>query len=136
VSSRSERTRVDRDLDQYFRHHAYSDLARSRGYLELTGFAQERERIRERVLIQRMYEADVALPAPPDSAAERIWYAAHADRYRTAGGDSLDLAAVRAAVRRDLVAASEEERYKALVARLKERYPIVYHDQALLRLPL
>lgn len=136
VRLRAERARVDKDLDQYFRHHAYSDLARARGYLELTGFARERERMRERVLIQRMYQAEVALPAPPDTTALRAWHTAHPGRYAGSRGDPLPLALVAAAVRRDLIAAREEERYSALITRLKERYPVVYHDQALLRLPL
>ncbi len=137
VRPRAERGRVDRDLDQYFRHHAYADLARERGYLELTGFARERARLRERVLIQRMYEAEVALPAPPDSTALRAFYEAHPERYRgSAGGAPAPFPAVEADVRRDWVATREEERYADLIAELKRRYPIVYHDQALLRLPL
>jgi len=136
VRPRAERARVDKDLDQYFRHHAYADLARRRGYLELTGFARERARLRERVLIQRMYEVDVALAAPPDTAALRAWYAAHPERYTPSGGNLAPFSAVAAEVRRDWVAAREEERYAALIAELKRRYPIVYHDQALLRLPL
>jgi hypothetical protein len=137
VRQRAARPRVERDLDQYFRHHAYADVARDRGYLEVTGFARERARLRERVLIERMYAAAVAVASPPDPAALRAFHAAHPERYAGApGGAPPPFADVAAVVERDWIAAREEERYAALIAELKTRYPVVYHDQALLRLPL
>ncbi len=136
VITRTERDRVDRDLDQYFRHHAYSDLARERGYLEMTGFAPELERIRERALIQRMYQAEVMLPEPPSAEEIRSHAAAHPERFRAPDGAPLPATEMEEKARRDLVQEREEARYRTLITSLKERYPVVYHDEALLRLPL
>jgi hypothetical protein len=128
VRQRTERERVDRDLDQYFRHHAYADRARARGYLELSGLASELERARERALIHKLYTAQVALPAPPEDADLRAHHAAHPERFDRSFEDSRDQ------VQADLVALREEERYAALIVQLKGRYPITYHDDALRRL--
>ncbi len=100
VAQRADEGRVERDLDQYFRHHAYADVAKSRGYG--AGIEAEVERARERALIERLIQAEMAR-SPFDPAA-------------------------RAAV--------EEARMAALLDRLKERYPVVYDDAALARLPL
>jgi hypothetical protein len=133
VRQRTERERVDQDLDQYFRHHAYADVARARSYLEISGSARALERRRERALIQKLYAAEVALKEPPMEAELRAHYVAHPERYEPARAESFEEARER--VTADLVAQREEERYATLIARLKESYPIVYHDDALRRLP-
>jgi hypothetical protein len=135
VRQRTDRGRVERDLDQYFRHHAYAEVARARGYLDLSGVRLEVERLRERSLIQKLYEAEVALPAPPSEADLRAHHGAHRERFDfPAGSPTFEEAEER--VRADWVAEREEERYAALIVRLKARYPITYHEEALRRLPL
>jgi parvulin-like peptidyl-prolyl isomerase len=137
AGQRAERGRVRRDLDQYFRHHAYSDLARARGYLEALGLDREVRRYRERGLVQKLYQAEVALGEPPGEAELRAHFAAHAERYR--GADPARPPAfeeVREQVEKDVAAEREEERYRALIEQLEARYPIVVHEAALLRLPL
>jgi hypothetical protein len=138
VSQRSERQRVDRDLDQYFRRHAYSDLAEARGYRQLSGIEPELRYLRERSLIHRLYLAEVALPAPPTDEELHEYHAAHAERYRAADDTTrvLTFDAAREPVRADLIEAREAERFRSLIERLAERYPVTYHEDALMRLPL
>jgi hypothetical protein len=83
VAQRADGARVDRDLDQYFRHHAYAVAAKSRGYD--AGVAAEIERARERALIERLIKAEMAKsPFDPSEAArvEEARMAALLDRLR------------------------------------------------------
>lgn len=61
VAERADRERVNRDLDQYFRHHAYADYARAQGYEGLV--ADQVRRARERALIQRLTAAEAGAEA-------------------------------------------------------------------------
>lgn len=74
VAERADRARVDRDLDQYFRHHAYADYARAQGYDGLV--ADQVARARERALIGRLVAAEGGTPKSglPDeeSKSERM----------------------------------------------------------------
>ncbi len=224
VRMRTDRQRVLRDLDQYFRHHAYAEVARARGYLELSGIVPELKRRRERRLIDKLYQAEVAIPAPPNEKELRAAFQAHPERYARPGSARVETAdcrdedaarrlislleqgkewqaalalaspacgpsaidtlwageegyegiaqappgkatiltseargvagrrvarlisldparspqfeEVRERVVADRIAEGEEKRYQALIARLKQRYRIVYHEDALRRLPL
>lgn len=138
VRTRTEGERVERDLDQYFRHHAYSELARARGYLVLYGIEPEVRRLRERALIGRLSFIEVNEKSPPTDEELREYHAAHRERYRAAADTTevLPFDAVRERVESDLVAEREAARFDSLMSQLRERYPIVYHDEALLRLPL
>jgi len=61
VAERAAEERVDRDLDQYFRHHAYADYARERGYEGQV--AEAVARARERALIRRLVIEDAGAEA-------------------------------------------------------------------------
>jgi PPIC-type PPIASE domain len=67
VVQRAAEERMLRDLDQYFRHHAYAAVAESRGYG--AGLTPEIERARERALIERLIQAEMA--QSPFDPAER-----------------------------------------------------------------
>jgi hypothetical protein len=64
AAERADRERVRKDLDQYFRHHAYADVARARGYGALVEEAVARAR--QRALIGRLVATEggrsLALP--------------------------------------------------------------------------
>jgi hypothetical protein len=68
AAERAHRERVERDLDQYFRHHAYADYARAQGYGGQV--AGDVARMRQRALIGRLAAAEGGRELkPPDEAA-------------------------------------------------------------------
>jgi hypothetical protein len=68
AAERADRERVRKDLDQYFRHHAYADYARAQGYGELTAGAVAKAR--ERALIRRLVAAEAGREGASEAEAE------------------------------------------------------------------
>jgi hypothetical protein len=131
VSARADRGRIEQDLTLYFHHHAYADVARARPDLDHEAVAREVRQLKERTLIERIYAADVKLPVAPEAEELKAHHAAHRERF-----DGAPFAGVEERVREDHVAEREEGRYRALIARLKERTPVVVHEERLMRLEL
>ena len=70
AAERADPGRVERDLDQYFRHHAYADYARAQGYGGQV--AAEVARARERALIRRLTLAEIGEAAGTDGEDARM----------------------------------------------------------------